>query len=130
VRTPNWIEFVLLSLGVYRLVRFAGYDDITARLRAWVTIPDRDYDGWIGLQHEAEQAGVAWDEFLAQHGWQAPAGFRWWLARLIRCPFCSAVWITVPIWLAWLWWPDGTVEVMVPLAIMAVASLTAKVLDP
>jgi hypothetical protein len=123
---------VILSLGVYRLVRFAGYDDITARFRAWLTIPDAYYDGWIQWQHEAEEAGQSLTEYVAtqtQSPVHVPSGFRWWLARLVRCPFCSAVWITVPVWLAWLEWPDGTVGVMVPLAIMAAASLTAKVLD-
>lgn len=127
--TPNWYTLVLLSLGAFRVVRFIGWDDLTARARAWVTIPDRDYDGWIGLQHEAEQAGLGWDEFLHQCGYAAPTGFRWWLARLIRCPWCAGAYISVAVWAAWLVWPTGTVEVMVPLAIMSLVGLVAKNLD-
>jgi hypothetical protein len=131
--TPSWYALVLLSLGAFRLVRFVGYDDLTARFRAWVTIPDAYYDGWIQWQHEAEEAGQSLTEHVetqTQSPVHVPSGFRWWLARLIRCPWCAGAYVSVLVWLAWLWWPTGTVEVMTPLAIMALVGLIAKNLDP
>lgn len=30
------------------------------------------------------------------------------LAALIECPWCSGVWVAVPVGLSWLWWADQT----------------------
>jgi len=120
----------LLALGVFRIVRLIGWDDITARVRAAATMPDADYDSWIGMQHSAEQSGESLDRWLERHNERGPSGFRWWLARLIRCPWCLGVWVALPVWAAWLTWPSGTLGAMTPLAIMSVVGLVAKNLDP
>lgn len=130
MRTPSFLELALLALGTYRIVRLIGWDDITARVRGWVTYPDLFYDGWIQIQHDAEQRGVSMIEAVMAGPIVVPEGFRWWLARLIRCPWCLGVWVSIPVWLCWLSWPDGTVGAMTPLAIMALVGLVAKNLDP
>lgn len=131
MRTPNWIELAVLALGIFRIVRLVGWDDITARVRAWVTVSDASYDTWIEVQHAAEQRDESFQTFISRsEGTTPPSPFRWWLARLIRCPWCLGVWLTIPVWLCWLSWPDGTVGAMTPLALMAVVGLVAKNLDP
>lgn len=99
-------EFVLLTLGVFRLVRLVGWDDLppVAAVRRWLTgtVEDGEYE-----RHR-----------------------RPLLAHFLACPFCVGAWLALAAYLLWLWQPEWTVAVCVPLALSAAVGLAAKNWDP
>ncbi len=133
---PDAWDFALLALFAFRATRLVGWDDLTAGLRARITLPDAEYDQWIEVQHTAEQQGQTILQYLADERTEIlapltpPEGARWWAARLIRCPWCIGFWISIVVSLAYYAAPDGTVIVSIPFALSALVGLGAKWLDP
>jgi hypothetical protein len=54
---------------------------------------------------------------------------RWYVSKLIRCPWCLSVYIAMVVWVAWQVWPHGTLVVMSIPALWAIPGLIAKNLD-
>lgn len=50
--------------------------------------------------------------------------------EFIRCPWCAGFWISVVIWLLWVWQPHWTLVGCTPLAISAIVGLIAANIDP
>lgn len=96
------LNLVVLSLAVYRVARLVGWDDITRRWRQRLT---------------------GWDDTQKRNAW--PKNRRW-LAEMIHCPFCASAYISVLAYVAWRYYPQATLTVATPLAIMAIAGLVAK----
>lgn len=65
--TPTLLELVLLAGLAYRLTRLAGWDDITATLRGWLTIPDAFYPHVAG--YVAAWRAEAGDPWAPEHRW-------------------------------------------------------------
>lgn len=106
--TPDWWEFVLLGLAVYRLSRLVGWDTVTAPLRIRLTrMPDTPGTRYVG-----------------------PGQPRPLLAEFVHCPFCTSFWFSVALYAAWCAWPDATLGASSVLALSAAAGLVAKQLDP
>ena len=103
MRTPDWWVFLLLSLAVFRIWRLAAEDEILQRPRRWL----------VRLPAEWEEG-----EFI-------PEGYRIELAKFISCPWCLGFWISIAFWLLWLWQPEWTTGLSVPLALSAIAGLIA-----
>lgn len=130
--TP-WL-FAVLAAVAFRLTRAAGWDDITATLRARLGVSDQTYAEWIPVQHLVEERG---EPSLWESRTDYPKGipfnpFQWWLARLIRCPWCAGFWVSMIVSLAasgaglqsWAW------AVPIGLALSSVVGLVARHLDP
>jgi len=128
VSHPSGLEFILLLLACFRLVRLIGWDDLTRRARAWACgMGDAEYDRVAELVDGYEAEGLdAWDRIERE----LPDQRRFYLAKLIHCPWCVGFWVSLAIWLCWLAWPAGTVGVSVPLALSAGVGLIAKNGDP
>lgn len=131
VNHPDLTSGIILALGTFRLVRLIGWDDLTITLRRRATgLGDRqhhEWAAWIDSQRE-----------LGNDPWTPPRGLdpppvtprRFWLGKLIRCPWCVGYWISAAVWLAWLAAPAWTTGLAVPWALSAAVGLIAKQLDP
>lgn len=124
---PGAWPSILLALGVFRLVRLIGWDDITTRLRARVTgISDHDYGTAAEIVDAAEAKGLdPWDVTGLPISRR-----RFYAARLLRCPWCVGFWLSGAVWVAWLAAPTATLVAAVPFALSASVGLVAKNLDP
>lgn len=125
----TWLELVVYTLGAFRLVRLAGWDEITVWPRTIVTgISDRSYPGLAKAIEDAHANFVdPWD------GHRNPPKLskrRWYIAKLVRCPWCIGFWLSVLVAVCVHEWPHATFWVMLPLAISTVVGLVAKNLDP
>lgn len=75
---PGWYALILLGLGVYRLCRLVGWDDITASLRNRFTLSDEEHSQWTYVMNSLVKLGYdPWDyrytyrdsgEFIANVG--------------------------------------------------------------
>lgn len=99
------VNLVVLSLAVYRVARFVGWDSITQRFRERFT---------------------GWSDDQKRNGW--PHNRRK-IAEMIHCPFCFSLHVSVLAYVAWVIYPEQTMWVATPLAIAAVAGLIGKNLD-
>lgn len=73
---------------------------------------------------------LAWDEFplvLRAREWLLRD--RSLLAALWTCPFCLGFWLSLAVYLLWLWQPTGTLYGAAPFALSGVVGLIAKNLD-
>lgn len=119
-----WL-FALLAALAFRLTRLVAYDDITVRVRGWLGVTDATYARQIETIEEMEEAG----EEPFRNSADAAV---WYLARLIRCPWCAGFWVSLLVSLgaaacdqiSWGW------ALPVGFALSAVVGLVAKVLDP
>jgi hypothetical protein len=90
---------VVLGLAAYRLTRLAGWDEFPLALRI---------RAWI--------IGEAWHLVEA-------------LAHLFRCPFCIGWWISLSLYVAWIFLPQETLYFAAPFAISGFVGIVAKNLD-
>jgi len=51
------------------------------------------------------------------------------LDKLITCPWCLGWWLSLGVYLFWLWLPTETLVVCTPFALSAVVALISKNLD-
>lgn len=101
MKIPDWWTFAILALASFRLWRLAAEDEI-------FQIPRR----------KLVRLPVEWEE-----GELIPDGYRIELAKFISCPWCLGLHISVVLWLLWLWQPEWTTGLSVPLALSAVVGL-------
>lgn len=172
MRTPDWYALLLIGLGVFRICRLAGWDDLTTPLRAKVIgLSDEAHSQWTYVLNALQ--GADRDPWLYDRTYEdsmdfivdtsvavgrrdnltmpplvserlvtdplagdAPAALivpftqrRWYVSKLMRCPWCLGFWITLAAWLSYQAWPDGTLVVMSLLAASAIPGLVTKNLD-
>lgn len=122
---PSPWAAAVLTLGTYRLLRLVGWDDfpLVYKTRAWVIgefwVRD-ETDGAITMPGKHADSEV--EEVR-------PAFRRPMLAHLISCPFCIGWWISLTVYLLWLWQPTGTLYAAAPFALSGAVGLIAKNLD-
>jgi hypothetical protein len=101
VKIPDWWTFTILALAAYRLWRLVSEDEILqAPRRKLVRLP------------------TEWEE-----GHFIPEGYRFGLAKFISCPWCCGAWIAIGLWAVWLWQPEWTTGLSVPLSLSASVGL-------
>lgn len=135
-RVPDWWEFTLLALGVFRILRLVSWDEfpLAVKVRAWV-IGER----WVAVDpapgvEKVEGTGRVDPAELGLPGKQPtsevaevrPAYDRPTLAHLVHCPFCMGWWLSLAVYFAWVWEPKWTLVVMAPFAISGVVGVVAK----
>ncbi len=137
---PSPWHFVILSLAVYRAVRFAGWDDWPPiyRVRAWVIgetwhplvvgVPEYDVDdfGFVELVPATDTPSLPGKQPTSEVDEVRPAYSRPVLAHMVHCPFCMGAWISLATYLLWLLFPHAVVGLAVVPAFSAVAGLLAK----
>lgn len=124
-----WLYAVVVTLAAFRITRLVGWDEITQPIRAWLSgVHDRGYNQLAKAIEEAKSQGVdPWD------GQRRPPPLserRYYVAKLLHCPWCVGFWISLAAALAADEWHHTTYWISVPFAISAVVGLIAKNLDP
>lgn len=99
---PSPFEFFLLAAAAFRLTRLLAWDTFppVVRARLWL----------LGDDHEPPRSLL--------------------LVELFACAFCLGFWVSLGLYLAWIWLPTATLAASVVLGLSAIVGLVAKVLDP
>jgi hypothetical protein len=152
MREPSALAAVLLALAAFRITRLVGWDDLTIPIRRWICgMGDPEHHALADMVNTLEQEGIdPWTrdgqdeasaylarQLTAQHGeqfdglrWRPDVGHaRFYVSKLIHCPWCAGFWISLGVWAVWLWAPTVAVGLSVPLFFSAVIGLVAKNLD-
>lgn len=108
MKTPDWWQFLILALAVFRFYRLIAEDTILDRPRRWLLRLDANW------QKEGDYTGERYRS-------------EW--ALFITCPWCLGFHVSWILWLFWLWSPSWTTGLCIPFALSAVVGLTAKNLD-
>ena len=124
---PPWAAIVL-TLATFRLLRLIGWDTFPpiAELRGWILGED-----WSETDKHAEREGFQkWELRSKVRSDGHPKGERWMLADLVGCPFCLGLYLSVAVYVLWLWQPTVVMYGSAPFALSAAIGLIAKNLDP
>lgn len=54
---PGWYALLLIGLGVYRICRLVGWDDITAPLRSRLVLADAQHSQWTYAMNALQDIG-------------------------------------------------------------------------
>lgn len=134
MRHPDFLALVILGLGLFRLTRLVGWDEITVDPRRWLTgIADADYNQVAQWVESMKASGHdPWDPNLHKDARveRIISERRYYFAKLVRCPWCIGFWLSVAVWLAWWGEPRVTLFLATPLALSAIVGLVAKNWDP
>lgn len=127
------LQVVILALLAFRLTRLVGWDEVTAAPRAALSgIPDAKYHELAkGVEAQRAEGIDVWtdDRFRTP----PMSERRYYVAKLLHCPWCVGFWISLGVSLAaYEWWLDVSLLTALALAfaISAVVGLVAKNLDP
>ena len=105
---PSWYGLLLLGLAAWRTYRLIAEDTI-------LEIPRR----------RLLRLAPTWEK----EGDEPGDTYRFGLGSFITCPWCSGFWLSLVIYLLWLWFPHATLVVCTPLALSAIVGLIATNLD-
>lgn len=105
---PDWWEFLLLALAVFRVYRLIAEDTILNRPRRYILRLDKKW------KKEGDPTG---DRYRTE-----------W-ALFITCPWCLGFWLSIAWWVAFQITEKWTLVAATPWAISALVALTAKNLD-
>ena len=98
MKTPDWWQALLLTLGSWRIFHLLAFDDILDRPRRYITRLNKTW------RQEGDATGDSYREGLAS---------------FLTCPYCLGFWIALYVWIAWLLFPTETLWAAVPLALNA-----------
>lgn len=131
-----WL-FTLMALAAFRVTRLIGWDDLTAGWRStYGGMSDVEYRQWNDkLQRVVESGYDPWTQT-----WSGPTGtitglpfkpWQWYLAKLVRCPWCLGFWVSLATAIIYGSVGGGTIAAipLVALALSAAVGFTAKLLD-
>lgn len=116
-----WIGLIL-ALGTFRLVRLLAWDTFppAVRARAWVLGEEVTSTGSLnarqGLTGEPMEVTVRYR--------------RQFLADLFHCAYCLGFWLSILVYLAWVFEDKWTLYIAVPFALSGIVGIIARVLDP
>jgi hypothetical protein len=160
VSYPSWWVFALLALGAFRVTRLIGWDDLTIQARHRVTgLGDEEHKQWAYvIDHQREVAYDPWElrhvvwtpmETLrdrlreatgsdrvpplveSDQAWPPVSQRRYYLSKMIRCPWCLGFWVSLATGFGWGAWTDAWFSgLLLALPLSATVGLLAKNLDP
>lgn len=118
---PGFMVAAILVLGVYRIVRLIGWDDLPPIIRArdWVVgmkvVRSGSLNAVGGLTNEEPELLLVPDRPTLDH--------------FLHCAFCQGFWVSCAAYVAWIEEPRWTLYVLAPFAISGAVGLLAKNLD-
>lgn len=127
----TWLYAVIGALAAFRLTRLVGWDEITARPRAWASgVPDRSYKQLAASIEDSIAKGV--DPWSGTVRKPPLSKERYYVAKLLHCPWCVGWWISLAVALVAYWRLDVSwwFAAAYALAVSSVVGLVAKNLDP
>jgi hypothetical protein len=131
-----WL-FILVALATYRVVRLVGWDDLTTGWRAWYGgMSDAEYRQWNPVLNEIVEKDLdPWQQEFSGKTltFKGPpfTPTQWYLAKMVRCPWCLGFWASLLAAIAWWIIAGGTIAwiPLVALALSATVGFLAKNLD-
>lgn len=127
----TWWKILLLVFAAFRLTRLVGWDDLTIKPRRWLTgMGDSEHHAWAEWIDEMAEKGLDAFDPRTEAGMKVPpvSERRFYLSRMIRCPWCVGFWISGMVvavgWRPWSWW-----MIAAWFAVSALVGLIAKNLD-
>lgn len=133
MKHPDVWPGILLALAAFRITRLVGWDDLTIPIRRRITgMSDAEHHHWASWVNQMQERGLDPFDPQTEAGARVPpvSPRRFYVSKLIHCPWCAGWWISVCVWLAWLAWPAFVVWACVPFAVSAIVGLVSKQLDP
>lgn len=128
----TWLDTFLLILFAFRVTRLIAWDEITQPPRAWLSgVPDGDYRALASFIEDCQAKGI--DPWAHRDSEPPMSKRRWYLAKLLHCPWCVGFWVSVATIAAAdpLVLHIGIVRAIgAAFALSAVVGLIAKNLDP
>lgn len=109
-----WVG-IILALAVFRLVRAVGWDDMPWLLRARY---------WLGGRNERNR-GVKVFATDERGTYTRPV-----IAKFLSCPWCVGFWLSLAVYLLWIWFPTEVIYGLAPFALSAAVGLVARNWDP
>lgn len=106
---PDWWSFLLLGVGAWRIFQLLAEDAILDRPRRRLL---RLAESW---EKEGDDPG---DDYRMKWG------------IFLTCPRCCGFWLSLGIYLFWVWFPTEALVACTPLALNAVVVGGAKILSP
>ena len=128
---PSPFELLLLLGLTFRLVRLIGWDDLTHPLRVLVTgMGDREHHHKAQLVDSLMDEGIRDPWAIRIEGERLPSRGRFYISRMIRCPWCMSVHIAVAVSVLFWVWPEAALYAALPAILSSGVGLVAKWLDP
>lgn len=119
IQSLSWIYIAILCLGAYSITRLVVTDSLP-----WVSKPRERImekfppEGWVSEDRPKRGKSVS-----VSQGWVTKEGH--WLGELLSCPWCAGFWISFPICIAFFFWTEITLLVLLPFALRAVVGVVA-----
>ena len=101
MKIPDWYALLLVGVAAWRTFQLLAYDDILDRPRRW-----------------ALRMGDEW----RKQGDPVPDDYRLKPGLFLVCPYCCGLWLSLGIYLLWIWFPTEI------LAVSTVCALNAAVI--
>lgn len=105
---PDWWSATLLALAAWRTFHLLAHD----------TILDKPRRRLLRLNSSWEKEGDATGE-----------GYREKWALFLTCPYCLGFWLSLGVYLFWLWQPEATLVACMPFALNAGVIAAQRVLS-
>lgn len=131
----SFLQVVILALLAFRLTRLVAWDELTAAPRAALSgVPDAKYAALAKRIEDIRADGLdPWSYTPPGHTQLRITPRRYYVAKLLHCPWCVGFWISLACALvAYWWWLDISLLTALALAfaLSAFVGLVAKNLDP
>lgn len=116
----SFVEFLILTLAVFRLARLVIEDTITERVRTALLSqwPGEDVKYDAGDKVRGGTVRVDGDLYAAE-----PTAVGNKVAKLLSCYWCTSFWVALALTVAWYLWPQATFWVALPFALSAGAAI-------
>lgn len=115
-----WVALVLV-LAAFRVTRLIGWDTLPflERARAWATGEERRYVGDVNAMNN-----LTGDQLHVETTHRRPS-----IAKLLECPWCLGFWVSILVYLAWVFAPTEAIYGATPFALSAAVGFTTRWLD-
>lgn len=128
---PSPYELLLLLGLAFRLTRLAAYDDLTHPLRVILTgMGDRQHHETAAQVDSMIDSGIEDPWAVRVEGVRLPGRGRFYLSRMLRCPWCIGAHISVLVAILFWAWPAAALYAALPAILSSGVGLIAKWLDP
>lgn len=112
--TLTWINLVILALGSYSITRLIVTDSfpLFEKPRKWILerFPAEGHASQIKPKRGTSRR-TSNNIYIVEEGH--------WLGELISCPWCSGWWVSLAIWVAFMFIPEIVIIGLVPFALRA-----------
>lgn len=111
----TFIQLIILAIGSYSITRLIVTDDFPLfRIpRKWIKdrFPPDDYAMEVRPPSRVKWRRTSNGVYVVEEGH--------WIGELISCPWCAGWWVSLAVWVSFLFLPTLTLGLLVPFALRA-----------